>query len=579
MKLGKQLLLYIVTTIVAIGGVFLVILYVTTGSTVNKAIGSQAINVATNLANQLDAEKYKEFAESPKESDLYRELRSELNDLRLKNGVMYAYIYEVPEENEPVKFLVDGMPLDATEGAADIGEESSATKYEFVERAISQDGYHTDLIENEEYGQFLTALVPLKDASGEVVAIVGVDVAATQVNEIEKNILTSVLSISIGLMIVITLLSLWMIYRFIHRTLQPLQTIQQVSSQFADGDVVGAEQSLHLLQHKHDNEISDFSKSFAQSLIKFKEALSTIGHTSNHLEKVVDDLGHTMHTVRESNDKMSSQIGLMAADGEQQRSNNKEVVTAMEEMSIGIQRMADSTAHVAETSTGMTELVQTSVDGSRAVVTQIQQVESSVLATGEHVQEMGQQFRSIEEMVQVITGIADQTNLLALNAAIEAARAGEAGKGFAVVADEVRKLAEMSRSSAEEIREHLQSFEGVTVKALAEMESSSNEVKSGTQAVIAIGQNLEKVLQAVLEVNEEIQDQSAVHEQMSASSEEVLASTEQMSQLVDSNVERTQQVAHSADQQVEMMNDLEQTIEQLQEAYQKMTQSIRQFKL
>ncbi|PAQ13687.1 chemotaxis protein [Bacillaceae bacterium SAOS 7] len=542
-------------------------------------MGSQAINVATNLVSQLDAEKYKEFAQSPKESELYRELRSELNDLRLKNGVMYAYTYEVPREDQPVKFLVDGMPLDATEGVAAIGEESSSTKSEFVERAISKNGYHTDLVEDEEYGQFLSALVPLKDASGEVVAIVGVDLAATQINEIEKNILTSVLSISIGLMIMITLLSLWMIYRFIRRTLQPLQTIQQVSSQFADGDVVGAEQSLHSLQYKHDNEISDFSKSFAQSLIKFKEAFSTIGHTSNHLEKVVGDLGHTMHTVRESNDTMSSQIGLMAADGEQQRINNNEVVTAMEEMAIGIQRMADSTAHVAETSTEMTELVQTSVDGSRSVVTQIQQVESSVLTTGKYVQEMGQQFRSIEEMVQVITGIADQTNLLALNAAIEAARAGEAGKGFAVVADEVRKLAEMSRSSAEEIREHLQSFEGVTVKALAEMESSSNEVKSGTQAVIAIGQNLEKVLQAVLEVNEEIQDQSAVHEQMSASSEEVLASTEQMNQLVNSNVERTQQVAHSADQQVEMMNDLEQTIEQLQEAYQKMTQSIRQFKV
>ena len=92
----------------------------------------------------------------------------------------------------------------------------------------------------------------------------------------------------------------------------------------------------------------------------------------------------------------------------------------MNEMSIGIQRLADTTSEIAESSSAMTGLVETSVSHSQEVVSQIQNVESSVLRTANHVEEMGDKFRSIEEMVTIITSIADQTNLLALNAAIEA---------------------------------------------------------------------------------------------------------------------------------------------------------------
>ena len=227
----------------------------------------------------------------------------------------------------------------------------------------------------------------------------------------------------------------------------------------------------------------------------------------------------------------------------------------------------------------MTELVTTSATNSKSVVQQIKNVEASVLATEKHVKDLGDKYHSIEEMVSVITGIADQTNLLALNAAIEAARAGEAGKGFAIVADEVRKLAEMSRNSAEEIRNHIQGFQTVTVQALEEMAKSAEDVQNGSLAVEEIGNDLNKVLKSVLHVNEEVQDVSAVTEQMSASSEEVLASMEQVAAIVNVAVEQTKTVAISADYQVSTVENLDKTIQTLQQSAEELQKTISQFKL
>jgi methyl-accepting chemotaxis protein len=227
----------------------------------------------------------------------------------------------------------------------------------------------------------------------------------------------------------------------------------------------------------------------------------------------------------------------------------------------------------------MTGLVETSVSHSQEVVSQIQNVESSVLRTANHVEEMGEKFRSIEEMVSIITSIADQTNLLALNAAIEAARAGEAGKGFAVVADEVRKLAEMSKASADEIHMHLESFKKITDRALQEMSSSTIDVQAGNKAVQHIGVSLEKILQSVLEVNNKIQDDSAVIEEMSAGSEEVLATTEQMNAIAKHSVLGTKEVATASDLQVSMVSELNEVVTILDQTTKEVIETINTFKL
>ena len=240
---------------------------------------------------------------------------------------------------------------------------------------------------------------------------------------------------------------------------------------------------------------------FSKMLNGLSSTFKTIRDKTGNLEIAVDNINESADKVGDSSMAIAKMYSEISASSEQQKASNDEVMLAMNEMAIGIQRLADTTSAIAASSSDMTSLVESSVVSSQEVVEQIQSVENSVVRTSEHVREMGDKFNSIEEMVSVITNIADQTNLLALNAAIEAARAGEAGKGFAVVADEVRKLAEMSRHSADDIHDHLQSFLKITERALSEMNRNTEDVKSGSAAVASIGEKLNQILDSVENVN------------------------------------------------------------------------------
>jgi methyl-accepting chemotaxis protein len=577
-KLGNKITLYFVIGILVLVALFISVLIYNTNNTVKDTLGQNGINIAQNIATLVDTTAYEEFKKNPEQNEKYWELREELNDLLIQNGVMYAYVTDVPNKGETATIIVDAA--DKNDDSAYLpGDISEGTDYKAVEGALNGTGSYTDIVEDEVYGEYLSSYAPLKNEAGETIGIVAVDISAADVQVIQQKSLKESVPFSLIMVILLGAIISFILFRYIGNALKPLTKMQGASSSFANGDLQGAEEILKTVSLKQNNEISDFAKSFRKSIGQLSSILTNMNGTAGSLLKVSDELEEVMKSVRTSNDEISESIYKIASGSEVQKTNNDEALTAMEEMTIGIQRIADSSTSVATSSSDMTELVTTSATNSKSVVQQIKNVEASVLATEKHVKDLGNKYRSIEEMVSVITGIADQTNLLALNAAIEAARAGEAGKGFAIVADEVRKLAEMSRNSAEEIRNHIQGFQTVTVQALEEMAKSAEDVQNGSLAVEEIGNDLNKVLKSVLHVNEEVQDVSAVTEQMSASSEEVLASMEQVAAIVNEAVEQTKTVAISADYQVSTVENLDKTIQTLQQSADELQKAISQFKL
>ncbi|CAH0345299.1 methyl-accepting chemotaxis protein [Bacillus sp. CECT 9360] len=553
------------------------ILFFNTKTSVEQSISNFSINQAKNVAETFDSRKYEKFLEDQTESSDYWSLREQLNDFRVKTGAAYVYTLAVNEDKE-LSILVDGFPR-GYEDASSIGSPTTATKYEDIEDAVKGDFSSTDIVDDPEFGSYLSAFAPIKDSDGKVIGVMGVDIMADDVSEIESIVVADNLPIFIGLILVVMIFFSAVLLFYIRKRLKPLSTITETAKKIEAGNIGEAEQMINNLTIKENDEIKHVTESFKNMTSRIRVMITNIVEISHHLSKTSEELNEHVSSVRSTNNSVTTMISSIAAGSDSQMRQSEESVKAMEEMAVGIQRIADSSSAVSETSTDATGTVAQSEEELAAVIDEIQDVEASITKTASRLETMVSGVDEISEITKVIAEISDQTNLLALNAAIEAARAGEQGKGFAVVAEEVRRLAEQTKTSAEKISQLIGNFNSVTQNVLLEMTESTEKAQKGTNSIKQTGEMFNSILQSVQKVNEEIQEVSAVTEQMSAGSEEVFASLEQFANITKQTAGNTVAVAKESKEELSRMDKMEETTHQLKEFAEKLDESVSMFKV
>jgi methyl-accepting chemotaxis protein len=199
-------------------------------------------------------------------------------------------------------------------------------------------------------------------------------------------------------------------------------------------------------------------------------------------------------------------------------------------------RAAEASRKAAETARHGGAIVQDTLGKMRVIA-------ESVGGTARKMEELGKRSDEIGRIIAVIDDIADQTNLLALNAAIEAARAGEQGRGFAVVADEVRKLAERTTTATKEIAQMIKNIQDETRAAVTAMEAGSEQVEAGVKSTTEAGESLKDIIQMAEEVGEMITHIATAATEQSAASEEVNQNMDQIAKLVKESAVGAQQSA------------------------------------
>jgi len=312
-----------------------------------------------------------------------------------------------------------------------------------------------------------------------------VEINTQQMNEANKaatDQYASAFNMVVGLLIVATILTMLFAWLLTKSITQPIAAALNAAEEIAEGDLT------RTIKADGTDEAGRLLAAMLKMQSKLRDTLQRISGSATQLASAAEELNAVTD---------ESARGLS-----QQNNEIEQAATAVNQMTSAVEEVARNAVSTSEASKNATSSASDGRDLVQETVGAIERMSGDVQSTATLIGNLAEESRDIGKVLDVIRGLADQTNLLALNAAIEAARAGEAGRGFAVVADEVRALAHRTQQSTSEIERMIGSIQGGTEQAVNSMRSSTERAESTLNIAKGAGLALDTINVAVVEINE-----------------------------------------------------------------------------
>ena len=348
--------------------------------------------------------------------------------------------------------------------------------------------------------------------------------AGAQTAEAEGNTARVTMLVVLGVGVLVSVVLGFLLARAISR---PLQILGEKAERVAEGDLTVE------FDDPTKDEIGQLIASFIRMVANLRQTLGKVTDASA--------------AVASASNEISSSTEEMAAGAQEQTSQAGEVASAVEEMTKTIVENSRNAGLTAENARKAREAAEQGGHVVEETVVGMKRIAEVVSKSAETVKLLGKSSDQIGEIIGVIDDIADQTNLLALNAAIEAARAGEQGRGFAVVADEVRKLAERTTKATKEIAGMIKTIQGDTDGAVRSMEEGTREVDNGIQLADRAGTSLRQIVEMIQTLTDMVTRIAAASEEQSSASEQISKNVEAISSVTAQSATGTQQIARAAE--------------------------------
>ncbi|MEL1134849.1 methyl-accepting chemotaxis protein [Desulfitobacterium sp. THU1] len=363
-------------------------------------------------------------------------------------------------------------------------------------------------------------------------------------------------------------------YRSSQKMAKQVNLVAQGANEIAHGNL-----TIERIVVDSEDELGRLAQDFNLMRDNLIELVKQVSMSSEHVASSTQQLSAGAEQSAQAANEVAASIMEVAKGTEKQMDAVNDVAAIVEEMSASMENMLNNTKHVVGSAEGT---AQAAIQGHQSINTTIEAmrtIQTGMNHTTSLVEQLGVRSLEIGRIVEVISGIASQTNLLSLNAAIEAARAGEQGRGFAVVAEEVRKLAEQSQVAAKQIAELIGQVQVDTNNVVEAMRFAQQGVESGAKVTDEAGKTFNEIAQLIEEVTEQVKGMSQEIEQVAAGSERIGSAIHQVDQISQAIAGQTQNVSASTEEQSASVEEIASSSQVLARMTEEMNQAIRKFKI